>query len=337
MKTLFAIAAAIVVSACAHTPREQPLRVVGSGSTYEEAKAMAFRDAIELKVGTMVLSERENVNYRQTRNDILVYSAGFVDDYKVVSKVENNNRYYVTMDVTVSSTKLSDRLLNPNGNVQVFDSARHVAQTNTIIESREQATKMLREVINEYPKRAYVLQQRPYTLQVDQNNKTIISVGYRLSFDYEWLKSANAALLKFSDGTSQLNSFFNGALRPSSAEAIIISKNPNALLVGEKSHYTFSNVKNFEVFRAAFYDDNEVRVRMVFRGKANNIIYNSCWAPMFLSGRGNTGSFYGSSDLYKFVIWGNSYEDSTIKVSVPQDMLRNISHIELSMTNTKEC
>lgn len=337
MKKLLAIATLLVVTACAHQPtKEQPLRVVGVGSTYEEAKQQAFRDAIELKVGTMVLSERENVNYQQTRNDILVYSAGFVDDYKIVSKVESNNRYYVTLDVIVSSTKLSDRLLNPNSNVQSFDSSRHVAQTNTIIQSREQATKMLREAINDYPKRAYVLQQKPYKVYVDTANRTIVSVGYRLTFDYEWLKTVNASLVHFSDGTNSVNNILNGTLKKTPAEAIIISKAPTSFL-GDKKHYNFSDLNNFEVFRNSFLDHNELRIKMVFKGANNRVVHSSCWSPAFLTDRTNTGRFYGSVDVYKFVVWGDSYEDAMINVSVQSDMLRAINRIELTINKLADC
>ncbi len=327
-----------LLGACAHQPKsDQSVRVIGTGPTYEAAKQNGFRDAIELKVGTMVLSERETVNYRQSRNEILVYSAGFVDDFKVIAKVEGKDKVYLTMDVWVSSTKLSNRLLNSNGSIQSFDGTRHLAQVATIQESRLQSTKMMAEVLNEYPKRAYQLQQKPYKLTVDNNNRAILSVGYSLKFDYNWLQSVNHAMLKFSDGTNALNNIVNGTAIRSPAEAIIISKNPKATLLGEKSHYNFSNTNNFEVLRNSFYDDNEIRVRMVFRDSKHTIIHNSCWTPSFLTEKSNTGSFYGSADLMKFVVWGNSYEDATISVSVPAQMLKAITHLELSVSSNKEC
>lgn len=327
-----------LLTACAHQSKvEHPVRVVGTGPTYESAKQNGFRDAIELKVGTMVLSERETVNYRQSRNELLVYSAGFVDDFKVVSKAEGKDKIHVTMDVWVSSTKLSSRLLNSNRSVQNFDSSRHLAQVATIKESRQQGVKMMSEVLNDYPERAYQLQQDPYRLSVDNSNRTILSVGYSLKFDYNWLQSVNAAMLKFSDGTNSLNNLLNGAAVRSQAEAIIISKNPRALLVGEKSHYNFSNPTNFQILRNSFYDDNEIRVRMIFRDSKHAVIHNSCWMPLFLTERSSTGSFYGSADLMKFVVWGNSYEDATVSVFVPPETLKAISRIELSVTSNGKC
>jgi hypothetical protein len=336
MKLLLLLVVSLL-TACAHTTQiEVPLRVVGKGPTYEAAKQSAFRDAIELKVGSMVLSERETANLVQTRNEILVYSAGFVDDYKIINRVDGAGTVYITMDVWVSATKLSNRLLTTNNSIQSFDASRHVAQITTIQQERQQAGKMLNEVLNEYPKRAYQLRQDAYKLRVN-NNRTILSVDYGLKFDYNWLQSVKAALNKFSDGSNAVNNVLNGAVIRSSAEAIIISKNPKALLLGEKKHYTFSNVNNFEILRHSFYDDNEIRIMLVFRDSNHKIIHNSCWTPAFLTERSNTGSFYGSVDTRKFVVWGNSYEEATISVHVPPNMLTAINHIELIVASNKDC
>jgi hypothetical protein len=327
-----------LLTACAHTTQvEPPLRVVGKGSTYEAAKQSAFRDAIELKVGSMVLSERETANFVQTRNEILVYSAGFVDDYKVVDRVDGSGTVYLTVDVWVSSSKLSNRLLNSNNSIQSFDATRHLAQISSIQQERQGSGKMLREVMNEYPKRALKLEQRPYKLSVTNDNKTLLSVGYRLSYDYNWLQSINAALLKFSDGTNPINNTLNGAVIRAQAEAIIISKSPNAILMGDKRHYTFTNTHNFEIFSDAFSYDNEVRISMKFYDSNHKVVHHSCWTPWFVNNRSNTGRFYGASDKNKFVVWGNSYEEASIDIIVGKELLQIMRHIEITVSNAATC
>jgi hypothetical protein len=326
-----------LLTACAHTTQgEPPLRVVGKGVTYEAAKQSAFRDAIELKVGSMVLSERETANFIQTRNEILVYSAGFVDDYKIINRVDGAGTVYITMDVWVSSNKLSNRLLSTNNSIQSFDAARHLAQTTTIQREREQSGKMLREVMNDYPKRAFKLQQLPYKLSVTMDNKTRLSVGYKLSYDYNWLQSVNAAMLKFSDGTNVLNNVLNGAINKS-AEAVIISKSPNAIIMGEKRHYMFTNVNNFLIFRDSFFYENELRISMKFYDSNHRIVHHTCWLPWFMGNRSNTGNFYRFIGENKFAVFGNSYEDASIDVIVNKDLLKMMRHIELSVSSVKEC
>lgn len=337
MKKLFVVFS-LLLAACAHTSNtNQSIRVVGIGNTFEAAKNSAFRDAIELKVGTMVLSERETVNYHQTRNDILVYSAGFVDDFKIINVVERNNRYYITMDVLVSSTKLSDRLLNSNNAITSFDGIRHQAQAQTIVAERKAQTAILSEVMNEYPKRAYVLKQKPYHVSVDSTNKTVLTVPYQLSFDYDWLHSVNAALIATNNNTNALNNFMNGMLISPPAEAIIISAHPNFTFLGDKKHYKITNPNNFETLRNAFENTNEVRIKMILWGVNNTVISNTCWTPVFLSGRAYTGSFYYTNSDKKFVLLGNSYENADIKIAIPNNFLQKINHIELITTNRGDC
>jgi hypothetical protein len=68
-------------------PFANALQVSGEGATLEEAKLNAFRTAIEFAAGSVVVSERESHNYKLVRNEILVYSAGYVTDYKIISSV----------------------------------------------------------------------------------------------------------------------------------------------------------------------------------------------------------------------------------------------------------
>ena len=48
-----------------------PITVTVNGKTYEEAKYNAFREAIEYKIGTVVVSEREQENLKLVRNNVL--------------------------------------------------------------------------------------------------------------------------------------------------------------------------------------------------------------------------------------------------------------------------
>ena len=56
---------------------DDPIRTQGRGSTFEEAKNEAFRSAIEIKVGSAIVSEQETFNDK-VRDEIVNYSAGYV-------------------------------------------------------------------------------------------------------------------------------------------------------------------------------------------------------------------------------------------------------------------
>jgi hypothetical protein len=60
---------------------------VGNGTTLENAKNDAFRNAITMIVGTAVLSERESRKDNLTKDDLINYSAGYVDRYQIINKI----------------------------------------------------------------------------------------------------------------------------------------------------------------------------------------------------------------------------------------------------------
>ena len=83
--------------------------VTGIGNTVEEAKYNGFRSAIETHLGTLVLSEREHHNYTTVKNELLVYSSGYVEKYEIISQQIVRNKINLVMDVTVNSNKIRDR------------------------------------------------------------------------------------------------------------------------------------------------------------------------------------------------------------------------------------
>ena len=109
------------------------LQVSGQGATFEEAKQNAFRTAIEFTVGSVVTTERESNNYKLVKDEILVYSAGYVTDYKIINTFKSGNQVHVIVDVQVSSSKLSDRILGLGKEVKNFETDKHGNQYQTYL------------------------------------------------------------------------------------------------------------------------------------------------------------------------------------------------------------
>ena len=107
------------------------VRSVGNGTTLENAKNDAFRNAITMIVGTAVLSERESRKDNLTKDDLLNYSAGYVDRYQVTDKIENLNNVTVIVDVIVKSSKIHERVLNTGRTEKQIEGDRLSTQYNT--------------------------------------------------------------------------------------------------------------------------------------------------------------------------------------------------------------
>ena len=77
------------------------IRVQSQAQDFEQAKKQAFRLASEQVAGTVVLSESELRNSRLTRDEIITYSSGIVDEYKIINRVDGPNFVKLTVDIWI--------------------------------------------------------------------------------------------------------------------------------------------------------------------------------------------------------------------------------------------
>jgi hypothetical protein len=95
------------------------VQVRSEGYTPDEARRNGFSYAIDQAVGSIVVSEKE-INGDLVRNDIINYSSGYVENFKVLNTTAQGNKYVVVQDVWVSHSKIAERALvlgESNGNV----------------------------------------------------------------------------------------------------------------------------------------------------------------------------------------------------------------------------
>ena len=103
---------AAFLSGCATTQNNVTVLVTGLGSTVEEARRAAFRDAIQLANGSLNLSERRVINDKLFEDDVS-YARGVIDSFNEVSRTldPKDKQYRIQMNVTVSPRAIQKRLL----------------------------------------------------------------------------------------------------------------------------------------------------------------------------------------------------------------------------------
>lgn len=110
---LFAVLTTVLFG-CATTSAHNKvnLLVTGVGSTVEEARRAAFRDAIQLAYGSLNLSERRVVNDKLFEDDVS-YARGVIDNFQEVSRsIDPKDKLHrIQMSVTVSPTAIERRIL----------------------------------------------------------------------------------------------------------------------------------------------------------------------------------------------------------------------------------
>lgn len=309
----------------------QPITITSVGETFEEAKLNGFRTAVEYKLGTLLISEREQQNHKLVRNNIQTYSAGYVESFKILSTVAGTNNVTLVMEVNVAESKLRDFLLTEPSNVNQFNSTFHQTQIDTYFYEREQGDDLIRKLFSHYPKNAFSLRQKPYQLKTDHHRGIVLVIPYEMRWNYNFITALNQTLQHTQDSEYQ---FF----RPKYGRVIVEAKDPNDFLLGKRSVYYFNDLTRIRLVKELMTGENEPRLLLTVTNLQRKTIINTCVYPRYLTGRQR--SFYGIGQTKELEIFGNEVEAFEVRVELGRNRsinVNDISHITLSMASNKDC
>lgn len=135
------------------------VRVEATAADSRQARDLAYRKAVELAVGTVILGETESDGSRIRRNEVITYSSGMIDDFKVISEVTVGNQTRVVMDVWVSDSKIATRLLamgtGEGSTINGAEIRRDWERDQSKKRADDSAMAVMRRVLGDYPRAAY--------------------------------------------------------------------------------------------------------------------------------------------------------------------------------------
>jgi hypothetical protein len=323
MKQLLCLVACFFLVSCSTTQQNNYVRVTGEGKTQEQAKENAFREAIQIRVGTVILSEREST-LKSLQENINVYSAGYVDDYKIVSVIKAFNKVIVTVDVLVADSKLVNHRLNTGKTTNQIQGSR--ANTNYIsfIDQKKNADKLVNTLLKTYPETAFILQQKPYTVGVDSYRNILLQVPYKLTWNYNFIVSLNETLDLIQD-----NNY--GFLQQAPSNVITMAKNPKNLVLGERNHYKFNDIPLLHNM-AQKIDNQSLRLLMQLYDDSNNIVYQGCWSTY--------STFYSTGVPGTITVFGNTQEEGVLQLKITSEynrVLQQSTNIKVSVVSKNKC
>ncbi len=163
--------------------QEQVITTTGLGPSYDIARNNALRYAIESAFGTFISSEAKISNDILQSDEIYAISTGNISNIKELSKIQIGENYSVTLNVTVSPSKLVSFVRSKGINVE-FNGEAFASKIKTIF---------LVEKMNE--------ESEPHIINtfVDYANLVIPQC-----FDYE-VKASEPYLARFGDWTIQID------------------------------------------------------------------------------------------------------------------------------------
>jgi hypothetical protein len=174
------------------------IEVVGQGSNSTEARDNGFKLAVEQAIGSLISSETEVQNGRIVRDEIISYASGFVDRFEITETRATGTGTLIFMRVWVKRSDLSDRLLNRSERSGEVDGARASVQLQTLNQERATGDRLLQQVLNDFPKRAFDIEMKP-TDVVRQNRSAHMELTFVLGWNQDYLRSLWTAL----EATSQ--------------------------------------------------------------------------------------------------------------------------------------
>ena len=343
MIRLLVVVACLMLTACASVPNgsDKYIRATGTGNSFDEAKQKAFQQAIEIKVGSFIDSERQTFNQKLVRDDILVYSAGYVDDFKVISQNTLGNKVVVTVDVLVASSKLSNRIISQGKSTGVYENRKHVTQYQTYLKNREDGDKLLDAVLNDYPQRAYDITQHPYYLKVDSDRKPYLFIPFTIRWNFNYLESFRAVLDILADGDTSF-------LAKSPGNVVIMAKDPKDLIFGKTTHHKFNDMVKMDKMADTIHHFRPVTIKLRVYNLQGKVEVEKCYIPRFDDHTGSGVPALYHADNYNhrgptvgIEIEGNRTETSNIVLPLnPQIGARAveiIKNIEVSVVPKGEC
>jgi hypothetical protein len=170
------------------------IQVEARGRTEEEARRNGFALAVGQAIGTLILVERESTQQGLTKNEIASYSSGYVDNFKIINSRTDAGNTVLTMDVWVSHSAIATRVLGKSETAGRVEGGRISAQLQTLQHERTSADQVLRLVLADFPRKAFVVEMDKTRVLHDRNRIGQLEVAFYLSWDKRYIESMAEAV-----------------------------------------------------------------------------------------------------------------------------------------------
>jgi len=304
---------AVVMTACASTTPQlatsnnknpsQEVHVTGVGKTVEEAKQNGFKIAIEYVVGTVLVTEKEANNNQLIKNQIINYSAGYVDNYKILSQTVTNNNISLSMNVTVKSSHIAEMILGEKSRTKLEGDSM-VSKYESLLNLRVQQEKLLDNVLDNYYDQGIVYKVGTIKYKYDSSRNLILTLPQEKSSNQNYYKALDEVLKLLADGDSY--SLYKIELRVNPNHNKIFSQLRMYSFTDER---IYNKVQNFDtgLIVLKFLDSN------------NNTVYSTCFHNTFHLLSGNIEKDDSWEDELKFNPKSPAYQK-----------IKSFDHVEMS-------
>jgi hypothetical protein len=268
------------------------IQVEGVGSTVDSAKRAGFRSAIEQVVGSVIVGELEASNDKIVRDFIASYSAGYVNDYTIITSEFNGTNWIVVMDVKVASSRIAERMLASNNKTLMINGEQLTTQIETQINSRNDGDLLLSAVLSSYPDNAFTINDGDTEFRISNQRQQYLNVPFNLSLSKEWLTSFNEAVTVIAASSKVCNGLANALSTGAKSDHGRINKNsPIVTMCGDspdieviygsrffssKDSHTFYDKNTLRLINNATLPNRQLGIAVILKDSAGNFIHSTC-------------------------------------------------------------
>jgi hypothetical protein len=343
----FAVALTIGQWLMKDTRKVYYVQVKSTAKTPALAHAEAFKLAVSQAVGTLVLAESEVKNNELIRKDIIQYSSGYVEDFKIQQEIQVDGGVQIIMDVWVSDSKIADRLLYVSKGNNIIDGTKAYAQHQSLLNEKTSGDRLLAAVLQDFPARAFdVFVDKTQWHTVGRTLKIYIPIS--IGWNSVYINALYEVLMATRDGN---NSFDQKYVKKYSS--VVMLKRKSDFF---KTYAAYNDAYKADMILKALYSSNPM-VLLQIKDTANSVIYTQCFKLEHMS-----GGYYGEPTIFGHYaadrfeipqgqffsisppdatvgIYGDYKLDQTIRLAIEgsNTIVEDMKSVEVRIVNNNEC
>ena len=210
------------------------------------ATKLAFKEACNKALGSVISSELESNNQQLTRDNVTNYSSCYVKDHKIISREQNGNgEFILEIDVTVSSNKIANRALGSSSAINQLDGEKHIDRIVTFQESKQDEDKILNSVLQDYPSRAFNLTIDGSRSMINNYRNGRIEIDFIAGMNQGYLDSLQE-VFKTVGKVPRLNSIDQKPIDSGMAQVSVLTESHSFFFgANQTKYYQFSDLVSY--------------------------------------------------------------------------------------------
>jgi hypothetical protein len=170
------------------------VQVEGHGETEKEAERDGWRVACEQVIGQVIVSDQEVKHDQLTKDSIGNYSSCRTDASETLEKRKDEFGYSLKMNVTVSDSKIAQRMMYKGEQSQLIHGNQIQIQIESEVEQRVQGDQLLSQVLNSYPEHAFLVTAGQTEYKISNRRAPYIEIPIEIRMSSTWLTALSDTL-----------------------------------------------------------------------------------------------------------------------------------------------